>query len=78
MCCGMPFIERTFDKCADLQFPLVREWKQAHPGAKAVAYFPVYSPVELIHASGMLPVGLSGAGDRLDIQHADARFGSFI
>ncbi len=26
----------------------------------------------------MLPVGLSGAGDRLDIQYADARFGSFI
>jgi len=26
----------------------------------------------------MLPVGLNGAGDRLDIQHADARFGSFI
>ncbi len=26
----------------------------------------------------MLPVALAGAGDRLDIQHADARFGSFI
>jgi benzoyl-CoA reductase subunit C len=26
----------------------------------------------------MLPVGLNGAGDRLDIQYADARFGSFI
>jgi benzoyl-CoA reductase subunit C len=26
----------------------------------------------------MLPVGLTGAGDQLDIQHADARFGSFI
>jgi benzoyl-CoA reductase subunit C len=26
----------------------------------------------------MLPVGLAGAGDRLDIQHADSRFGSFI
>ncbi len=74
----MPLLERTFDKCSDLHFPSVREWKQAHPGAKAIAYFPVYAPVELIHAAGMLPVGLSGAGDRLDIQHADARFGSFI
>jgi len=26
----------------------------------------------------MLPVGLSGGGDRMDIQYADARFGSFI
>jgi benzoyl-CoA reductase subunit C len=75
-------LERTFDKCAqlleDLHFSSVRRWKQAHSGRKVVAYFPVYAPVELIHAAGMLPVGLSGAGDRLDIQHADARFGSFI
>jgi benzoyl-CoA reductase subunit C len=71
-------IERTFDIFNDLQFPTVRDWKGRRPGAKAIAYFPVYAPVELIHAAGMLPVGLSGAGDRLDIQHADARFGSFI
>jgi len=71
-------LERTFDNCSAPYFLSVREWKQTHPGAKVVAYFPVYAPVELIHAAGMLPVGLSGAGDRLDIQHADARFGSFI
>jgi benzoyl-CoA reductase subunit C len=74
----MPLFERTFDTCAGVDFPSVREWKQAHPDSKVIAYFPVYAPVELIHAAGMLPVGLSGAGDRLDIQHADARFGSFI
>ena len=75
-------IERTFDILTDalhdLSFPAVRRWKEAHPGAKAVAFFPVYAPVEIIHAAGMLPVGLAGAGDRLDIQFADARFGSFI
>jgi benzoyl-CoA reductase subunit C len=74
----MSLFERTFDTCAGLDFPSVHEWKQAHPDSKVIAYFPVYAPVELIHAAGMLPVGLSGAGDRLDIQHADARFGSFI
>jgi benzoyl-CoA reductase subunit C len=75
-------MERTFDICTqlleDLQFTSVRQWKQSHPGGRAVAYFPVYAPCELIHAAGMLPVGVAGAGDRLDIQHADARFGSFI
>ncbi len=71
-------LERTFDTSSGLDFPTVRDWKKSHPGAKAIAYFPVYAPAELIHAAGMLPVGLSGAGDRLDIQHADARFGSFI
>lgn len=66
------------DIIQDLNFSTVREWKEQHPGEKAIAYFPVYAPVELIHAAGMLPVGLNGAGDQLDIQYADARFGSFI
>ncbi len=75
-------LERTFDKLSellqDLSFSSVRQWKEQHRGGKAVAFFPVYAPAEIIHAAGMLPVGLAGAGDRLDIQHADSRFGSFI
>jgi len=74
-------LERTFDHLVaaleDLRFPAVRQWKESRNG-KTIAYFPVYAPVELIHAAGMLPVCVSGAGDRIDIQHADARFGSFI
>jgi benzoyl-CoA reductase subunit C len=62
----------------DLDFGTVVRWKEEHPGAKAIGYFPVYAPVEIIQACGMLPVGLNGAGDQLDIQYADARFGSFI
>ena len=79
---GMEYFERTFDSLyeamQDLSFAGVRRWKEQRPGAKSVAIFPVYAPVELVHAAGMLPVLLSGAGDRLDIQHADSRFGSFI
>lgn len=75
-------VERTFDRCQaaleDLEFSAVRRWKAAHPGGKAIAFFPVYAPVEIIDAAGMLPVCVAGAGDRLDIQHADSRFGSFI
>ena len=66
------------DIIQDLSFASVKQWKQQHPGGKAIGYFPVYAPLELIHAYGMLPVGLNGAGDQLDIQYADARFGSFI
>ncbi len=73
--------ERTFamygDLVQDLSFPSVRRWKEEHRRPVA-GYFPVYAPLELIHACGLLPVGLHGAGDQLDIQHADARFGSFI
>jgi benzoyl-CoA reductase subunit C len=61
-------------------FPLelVAEWKSRNPGKKVVGCYPVYSPVELIHAAGMLPVGVIGGGNRLEIAHADSRFQSFI
>jgi benzoyl-CoA reductase subunit C len=78
----MKDFERTFDRLQavldDLSLGSVRTWKEQHKGGKAVAFFPVYAPVEIVHAAGMLPVLMSGAGDRLDIQHADSRFGSFI
>jgi benzoyl-CoA reductase subunit C len=78
----MDEFERTFDQLRealqDLSFARVCEWKKQHPEGKAIGFFPVYAPVEMVHAAGMLPVLLSGAGDRLDIQHADSRFGSFI
>lgn len=70
-------IARCEQLITDVDFHSVREWKEKS-GQKAIAYFPVYVPLEIIHAAGALPVGLHGAGDRLDIQHADARFGSFI
>jgi benzoyl-CoA reductase subunit C len=74
--------ERSFEQCqeliADLNFEHVHRWRDQHPNSRVIGYFPVYAPVEIIHAAGMLPVGLSGGGDRLDIQYADARFGSFI
>jgi len=74
--------EQSFEQCqdliADLSFERVHRWKEQHPDSRVIGYFPVYAPVEIIHAAGMLPVGLSGGGDRLDIQYADARFGSFI
>ena len=56
----------------------VAEWKAKHPGTKVVGCYPVYSPIELIHAAGMLPVGIVRGGNRLEIAHADSRFQSFV
>jgi len=56
----------------------VAEWKSAHPGAKVVGCYPVYTPVEIIHAGSMLPCGVIGGGNRLEIAHADSRFQSFV
>lgn len=52
--------------------------KQAAPDRAVVGCFPVYTPVELVHASGAHPVGLIGGGNTLEIAHADSRFQSFI
>ncbi len=62
----------------DPAFPSVREWKSKHPGGKAVGMFPVYTPYELPHAAGMLPVGVLGAGGKIEIDHADSRIQSFV
>ena len=53
-------------------------WKVVHPGRKVVGCFPVYTPAELVHASGALPLGVMGGGNQVEIAHADARFQSFV
>src|SRR3990172_1489636 len=57
---------------------IARERKKSHPDTKWVGCYPVYPPFELIHAGGMIPVGIIGGGNRLEIAHADSRFQSFI
>lgn len=57
--------------------PEILSWKEK-TGGKAVGYFPVYSPLELIYGNGMLPVAIMGGGNRLEIEHADSYFGSFV
>jgi benzoyl-CoA reductase subunit C len=39
---------------------------------------PIYLPREIIHAAGMLPVGIFGAGDRIPVIKGDAYFQSYI
>lgn len=62
----------------DLYFTAAREWKKAEPGRKVIGYMPVYVPRELIHAAGMLPLGIMGGGDNLEVIHGDAYYQSYI
>jgi len=62
----------------DLSFSRVSDWKAAGIGRKAIGHMPVYVPRELIHAAGMLPVGILGGGDQLDVIHGDAYYQSYI
>jgi benzoyl-CoA reductase subunit C len=71
-------VEKARDIYDDLDFGAVRGWLTDHPGAKAAGYLPVYVPREIIHACGMLPVGIHGGGDRLEIIRGDAFYQSYI
>jgi benzoyl-CoA reductase subunit C len=62
----------------DLHFGAVKEWKAAKPGRKAIGYMPVYVPREIIHAAGMLPVGILGGGDQIEVIQGDAYYQSYI
>ena len=62
----------------DLDFNAVKKWKAAVPGRKAIGYMPVYVPRELVHAAGMLSVGILGGGDQLEVIQGDAYYQSYI
>jgi benzoyl-CoA reductase subunit C len=62
----------------DLEFNAVKQWKAAHPGARAIGYLPIYVPREIIHAAGMLPVGIFGGGDQIEVIQGDAYYQSYI
>ncbi len=62
----------------DLDFNAVKRWKEEAPGRKAIGYMPVYVPREIIHAAGMLPVGILGGGDQLEVIQGDAYYQSYI
>lgn len=74
----MQIVQRCEALFDDLHFNAVKDWKAAVPGRKAIGYMPVYVPRELIHAAGMLPVGILGGGDALEVIQGDAYYQSYI
>jgi benzoyl-CoA reductase subunit C len=71
-------VERCQEIFDDLDFNYVKQWKAAEAGRQAIGYLPVYVPREIIHAAGMLPVGILGGGDQLEVIHGDAYYQSYI
>ncbi|MEE9295628.1 MAG: 2-hydroxyacyl-CoA dehydratase [Phycisphaerae bacterium] len=74
--------EKIIEQCRDsldlLPGQALAQAREKHPGIGGFAVFPVYAPVEIIHAAGLMPLGLFGAGNTVQISHADSRFQSFI
>ncbi len=75
-------IDQTVEQCRDvldlMPGEAIARAREKHPGIKGFGVFPVYAPVEIIHAAGLMPVGMFGAGNKVEISHADSRFQSFI
>jgi len=71
-------VARCEELYQDLDFTAAREWKAAEPGRHVVGYLPIYVPREIIHAAGMLPLGVLGGGDQMEVIHGDAYYQSYI
>ena len=78
----MSTLTEIVDRCQalfdDLDFKAAQAWKEAEPGRKVIGYMPIYVPREIIHAAGMLPLGILGGGDQLEVIHGDAYYQSYI
>ena len=78
----IPPVNQIVERCQalfeDLELNAVKEWKAAAPGRKAIGYMPIYVPRELVHAAGMLPVGILGGGDQIEVIQGDAYYQSYI
>ncbi|HXH27715.1 MAG TPA: benzoyl-CoA reductase subunit C [Candidatus Polarisedimenticolia bacterium] len=61
----------------DLGLGSVRRWKE-RTGGLAVGFMPIDAPRELLHAQGVLPVGIMGGGDGVEIIRGDAFYQSYI
>ena len=61
----------------DQSLDAVRAWK-SRTGGLAVGFLPIYVPRELLHAQGVLPVGLMGGRPELEIIKGDAYYQSYI
>jgi benzoyl-CoA reductase subunit C len=70
-------IKRCETLYEDLSLGYVKEWKEKNK-AKAIGFMPVYFPREIAYASGILPVGIMGGGDQIEIIKGDAYFQSYI
>jgi len=70
-------VERAAALAEDRSLEAVARWKE-DTGGKAVGHLPVYAPREVLHAAGVLPVGVAGGGDGVEIVRGDAYFQSYI
>jgi benzoyl-CoA reductase subunit C len=62
----------------DPEFSRLRALREGTPPRRLIGCFPVYTPEEVVMASGFVPVHLYGGGTMVEIDHADSRIQSFV
>lgn len=70
-------LERAESLYRDTRLNSVRKWKSDNDGL-AVGFMPIYVPREILHAQGVLPVGIMGGGEDVEIIRGDAYYQSYI
>lgn len=71
-------VERCLNVYEDLDFHYVTQWKEKKKGRRAIGYTPIYFPQEILYAMDILPVGLIGGGDMIDVVKGDSFYQSYI
>ncbi|HEY3215845.1 MAG TPA: 2-hydroxyacyl-CoA dehydratase [Candidatus Eisenbacteria bacterium] len=75
-------LEALIEECrewfVDPDFARLRALREEQPPRHLIGCFPVYTPEEVALAAGFVPVHLYGAGQMVEIDHADSRMQSFV
>ncbi len=75
-------IEQLVAECRewfmDPEFERLKALRAETPPRRLMGCFPVYTPEEVVLATGFVPVHVYGAGTLVEIDHADSRIQSFV
>ncbi len=71
-------IQKCLDIYEDMDLNYVTRWKEKKKGRRSVGYTPIYFPQEILYAMDILPVGLIGGGDMIDVVKGDSFYQSYI
>jgi benzoyl-CoA reductase subunit C len=70
-------VERAEELFRDVRLGAVRDWK-SRTGGLAIGFLPIWAPRELLWSQGVLPVGILGGGEDVEIIKGDAFYQSYI
>jgi benzoyl-CoA reductase subunit C len=71
-------IDRIRADIDNISYFKTQEWRKLNPDRRVMGCYPVYTPVELVHAAGMLPVLIAGVGEKVGMHQAGSVLQGFV